>query len=698
MKSARALTLILSVLLLVILFAGAPLAAQQKPFATVPGAQGKRAMTFDDLLGMYRVGDPQISPDGKWIAYTLGAVDKAANRTVRNIWLAPVSGGEPRQLTSSGRDLHARWSPDGKWLAFLSTRDGTSQVWLISLEGGEATRLTSLSTGADNVMWSPDGKWLAFTSEVYPDCRDDACNEKRDAEREKSKVKARAYDGLLYRHWTEWEDGKRSHLFVVSVAGGEPRDLTAGADYDVPPVQRGSGEDLAWSPDSKELCFTAVTDPVEAISTNGDLFVVPAGGGEIKKITTNGGFDGGPAYSPDGRWIAYHSQPRAGFEADLWRLVLYDRQSGKHTVLNEKFDRSAENILWSPDSKTIYFGAEDQTVHPIYLVAATPGAEPRQIVKDTYNSEVSLSRDGRMLVFSRVSMTAPTEVYTANNDGTGARQITRHNAGKLAPLDLNAPEKYWFAGAGGTQVHAMLVRPPGFDPSKKYPLLLIAHGGPQTMWSDAWSYRWNPQLFASPGYVVLLINRRGSTGFGQKFTDEITGDYGGKAFEDLMLGVDAALKKFPFIDGTRMAAAGASYGGFMMNWFAAHTKGRFKAIVTHASLYDNASFYGATEELWFPEWDQQGTPWTNPESYRKWSPSTYAAEFGKYKTPTLVIHGEQDYRVPYTEGLAMYTALQRQGVPSRLVIFPDEGHWILKPQNSEFWYGEVLGWLAKYLK
>jgi dipeptidyl aminopeptidase/acylaminoacyl peptidase len=689
MKSARALLLNLFVVLL----ATAPLAGQP-----TPATAGKRAMTFDDLLGMYRVGDPQISPDGKWIAYTLGAVDKAANRTVRNIWLAPVAGGEPRQLTSGGRDLHARWSPDGKWLAFLSTRDGTAQVWLISLEGGEATKLTNLSTGADNVMWSPDGKWLAFTSEVFPDCRDDACNEKRDAEREKSKVKARAYDALLYRHWDAWEDGKRSHLFVISVAGGTPRDLTAGADYDVPPVQRGSGEDLAWSPDSKELCFTAVTDPVEAISTNGDLFVVPAGGGEIKKITTNGGFDGNPAYSPDGRWIAYHSQARAGFEADLWRLVLYDRQSGKHTVANEKFDRSVENILWSPDSKTIYFAAEDQTVKPIYSVVAAPGAEPKQIVKDTYTSEVGLSRDGRMLVFSRVSMTAPTEVYTTNSDGTGARQITRHNAEKLAQLDLNAPEKYWFAGAGGTQVHAMLVRPPGFAASKKYPLLLIAHGGPQTMWSDAWSYRWNPQLFASPGYVVLLINRRGSTGFGQKFTDEIRGDYGGKAFEDLMLGVDAALKKFPFIDGSRLGAAGASYGGFMMNWFAGHTKGRFKCIVTHASMYDQASFYGATEELWFPEWDQLGRPWTNPEVYRKESPGTYAAEFGKYKTPTLVIHGEQDYRVPYTEGLAMYTALQRQGVPSRLVIFPDEGHWILKPQNSEFWYREVLGWLAKYLK
>ena len=697
MKSAKYFFLILSLCAL----ASLPLAAQ-KPFDPAPG---KRAMNFDGLVSMARVSDPQISPDGKWVAYTLGIVDKAANRTNRNIWLVSIDpstalgagGGQPRQLTTSGRDSQARWSPDGKKLAFLSSRDGTLQVWIISLEGGDATKLTRLSTGADNVQWSPDGKWLSFTSRVYADCKDDACNEKRDAEREKSKVKARIYDRLLYRHWDEWCDYKRSHLFVVSAGGCEPRDLTPAADYDVPPVQRGGAADIGWSPDSKELCFVAVTDPVEAISTNGDIFTVPSAGGESKRLTTNQGFDSGCTYSPDGKWIAYRSQRRAGFEADLWRLMLYDRQSGTHTAVNEAFDRSAEDLTWSPDSKTVYFAAENHGQNPIYSVAASPGANPRMIVPDTYNSGPSVSGDGRTMVFLRMSMVMPLEIFAAASDGSNVRQLTKHNAERLAALDVNPAEHFWFEGAGGTKVHGMLVRPPGFDATKKYPLVLIAHGGPQTQFSDAWSYRWNTQMFAARGWVILCINRRGSTGFGQKFTDEISGTYGTKDFEDLMKGVDYVLGKYPFVDGTRMGAAGASFGGFMMNWFAGHT-GRFKAIVTHDSIFDQTSMYGGTEELWFMEWDQRGMPWTNLEGYRRASPSTYAAEFAKYKTPTLVIHGELDFRVPYEQGLQIFTALQRQGVPSRLLIFPDEGHWVLKPQNSELWYKTVLDWLGTYVK
>jgi len=681
------------------LAAAAPFALSQPPGKPAVQTAAKRGITFDDLISLHRISEVQVSPDGKWAAYRVATPDLQANRSASNLWIVSTAGGPPQQLTRSGRDSRPQWSPDGKRLAFLSIRDTTAQVYLLSLEGGEASKLTSLSTGADNVLWSPDGKTLAFTSEVYPDCRDDACNSKRDAEREKSKVKARLYDHLLYRHWNVWSEGKRSHLFVISVEGGTPRDLTPGADYDVPPVQRGDAEDIAFSPDSKEICFTAVTDKMEAISTNGDLFLVPvSGGAEPKRITTNPGFDGHPSYSPDGRTIAYRAQFRAGYEADKWRLMLYERQTGKHTNVNEGFDRSVEGMVWTPDSKTIYFLAEDRGHKPVFSVAATPGAEPRVILKDTFNSDLTLSRDGRMLVFTQSSLTTPAEAFAANADGSGVRQLTRHNAEKLAALDLNPAEHFWFDGAEGTRVHAMLVRPPGFDPARKYPLVLIAHGGPQTQWSDAWGYRWNPQMFAAPGYVVLLINRRGSTGFGQKFTDEINVDYGGKPFVDLMKGVDYVLAKYPFVDGARMAAAGASYGGYMMNWFESQTKGRFKAIVTHASLYNLESMYGATEELWFPEWEMQGTPWTNRAAYEKWSPSRYAGEFGKYKTPTLVTHGELDFRVPYTEGLQMFTALQRQGVPSKLLIFPDEGHWILKPQNSELWYKTVLDWLATYLK
>ena len=376
--------------------------------------------------------------------------------------------------------------------------------------------------------------------------------------------------------------------------------------------------------------------------------------------------------------------------------MLYDRASGKSENLSEAFDRSANGLAWSPDSKTIYFVAENETLQPVYAMEARAGAEPKKLIADGFNAAVTLSADGKTLAFTRTSLTMPAEVFVAGSDGSGVRQLTHMNDAILAKLEMNAPETFWFDGAGGTKVQAMMIRPPKFDATKKYPLLVLLHGGPQTMWSNAWGYRWNEQVFAAPGYVTLMINRRGSTGYGQKFTDEITNDWGGKAYVDVMNGVDYALKKYPFIDGTKMAAAGGSYGGYMANWIATHT-GRFKAIISHAGIYDKVAMY-ATEELWFEEHDMQGTPWGNPESYHRWSPSTYAAELGKFKTPTLIVAGERDFRVPYTQSLEFFSALQRQGVPSKLVVFPDEGHWVLKPQNARFWYKTFQDWLAEYLK
>jgi dipeptidyl aminopeptidase/acylaminoacyl peptidase len=674
------------------------LAAVILQFAVAAPAQQapKHAIAFDDMIKMHRISEPQISPDGKWVAYTVSTPDMDANRNAGNIWLVATTGGAPIQLTQSGHDSSPVWSPGGKTLAFLSSRSGDSQVYLLSLEGGEAQRLTKLSTGADLVKWSPDDKTIAFTSGVYPDCKDDDCNSKRDAEKEKNKVKAHVAEHLLYRHWTHWNDGKRSHLFVVPSDGSAaPRDLTAGADYDVPPDERGGPADINFSPDGKEICFTAVTDKMEAISTNGDLFVVPVAGGDIKRITTQPGFDGAPVYSPDGRYIAYHAQLTPQYEADRWRVMLYDRQSGKIENLSEGFDRSADELAWSADSKTIYFTAENETQKPVYAMNARAGAEPQKIL-NTYNSAISLSADGKTMAFERTSLTLPAEIFVAGSDGSYVRQLTDHNEALLSALDMNLPETFWFDGAEGTKVQAMLICPPNFDAAKKYPLLVLLHGGPQTMWSNAWGYRWNAEVFSGAGYVTLMINRRGSTGYGQKFTDEITNDWGGKAYVDVMNGVDYALKKYPYIDGARMAAAGGSYGGYMADWIAAHT-GRFKAIISHASVYDKVAMY-ATEELWFEEHDMQGTPWSNPESYRKWAPVTYAGELGKFKTPTLVICGERDYRVPYTQSLEFFSALQRQGVPSKLVVFPDEGHWILKPQNAQFWYKTFLDWLALYVK
>jgi dipeptidyl aminopeptidase/acylaminoacyl peptidase len=657
---------------------------------------GKRPITFDDLRSMHRVASPTISPDGKWIAYAVATPDMDANRNASNIWVVPATGGAAVQLTQSGHDSAPAWSPDSKTLAFISSRDGNSQVYVLSMEGGESHAITHTAGGADLVKWSSDGTTIAFTSSVYPDCKDDACNSARDTGKEKNKVKARVYEQLLYRHWTHWSEGKRSHLFVASADGtGTPRDLTAGANYDVPPDERGGPEDINFSPDGKEICFTAVPDKVEALSTNGELFVVPVSGGEAKKITTNPGFDGNPVYSPDGNYIAYHAQLTPGYEADRWRVMRYDRHSEKSEDLTEKFDRSAESLVWSPDSKTIYFTAENETLSPIYAVDSSGGAEPKKIVAEGFNTAISLSRDGRM-AFERTALTMPAEVFTATADGKNAQQVTHHNDALLAKLDMHSPETFWFEGAGGSRVQAMLVQPPAFSPTKKYPLLVLLHGGPQTMWSNAWGYRWNAQVFSAAGYVTLMINRHGSTGYGQKFTDEISNDWGGQAYTDVMKGVDYALANNKFIDGTRMAAAGGSYGGFMADWIATHS-GRFKAIVSHAGVYDQASMY-ATEELWFAEHDMQGTPWSNPESYKKWSASTFAGELGKYKTPTLVVAGENDFRVPYTQSLEFFNTLQREGVPSKLVIFPDEGHWVLKPQNSQFWYKTFLDWLAIYLK
>jgi dipeptidyl aminopeptidase/acylaminoacyl peptidase len=656
----------------------------------------KHAMTVDDLLNLHRVSGATVSSDGKWVAYSVSTPDMEANRGISNIWIVSTAGGEPIQVSQGGRDNSPAWSPDGKTLAFLSARDGNSQVYLLSMEGGEAKKLTQLSTGADLFHWSPDGKTIAFTSPVYPDCTTDTCNAKRDEEKEKSKVKARIYDHLLYRHWDHWSEGKRGHLFVIAADGSAAaRDLTPGADYDVPPDERSGPGDFNFSPDSKELCYTAVTDKIEAISTNGDLFLVPVAGGKSKRITTQPGFDGNPVYSPDGRSIAYHAQLTGGYESDKWRVMLYDRQSGKSENLSESFDRSAGDLAWSPDSKTIYLLAENETLQPVYSMEARAGATPKRIL-DGFNAEFAFSGDAKTLVTTRTSLTLPSEIFVSAADGSGLKQLTHTNAAILSQVELNEPEKFWFDGAEGTKVQAMLSRPANFDSAKKYPLLVLLHGGPQTMFSDAWGYRWNAQVFSGAGYVTLMINRRGSTGYGQKFTDEIQNDWGGKAYVDVMKGTDAALAKYPFIDKSRLAAAGGSYGGYMADWLATHTD-RFKAIVSHAGVYDKVSMY-ATEELWFEEHDELGTPWGAPENYKKFSPSTYAGDLGKYKTPTLVIAGERDYRVPYTQSLEFFNTLQRQGVPSELVIFPDEGHWILKPQNAQLWYKTFLNWLATYVK
>jgi dipeptidyl aminopeptidase/acylaminoacyl peptidase len=664
-----------------------------------PALAAGRPITPNDLLAMQRISEPQLSPDGTQVVYTVGVPDLKANRVARNIWIVPVKGGEARALTTTGKDGGARWSPDGTRIAFISSRDGGPQLYVMTVggAGGEARRLTNLSGGADNIVWAPSGRAIAITSEVYPDCRDEACNAKRDKAREENPVHARVYDRLLYRHWTSWSEGKRVHPFIVSLddamrGSAAPHDLIPGADYDAPPREREGAHPMAFAPDSQTICFIAITDPVEAASTNADLFEVPVAGGAPKRLTTNPGFDGAPAYSPDGRSIAYHSQARAGYESDKWRLMIYDRASGKSTSLTDAFDRSVDNPIWSSDSRSIYFNAEDRGELPVFMISAT-GGSPRALTTGTYDGEFDVRGD--RLVVARSGIASPVELDSLTVSSSKAEPLTHDNAKLLAQLDLQQPESFTFRNAGA-EVQGFLLRPPAFDASKKYPVLMLLHGGPETMWGDTWSYRWNAETFAAQGWVIVMINRRGSTGFGQKFTDEIANDWGGKAFTDLMTGLDFVLGKYPFTNRDQVAAAGGSYGGYMIDWMESQAKGRFRALVSHAGVFDLASMYGATEELWFPEHEFSGTPWANAPTYEKLSPSNYVLEFGKYRTPTLVIAGEQDFRVPYTQSLEFYTALQRQGVPSRLLLFPDEGHWILKPENSLFWYREVLGWLREH--
>jgi len=657
----------------------------------------KHPITFDDLAKIHRLSDPQVSPDGKWIAYVQGTVDMEANKTVRHIWLIPTEGGEPRQLTrGEGSDTRPRWCPHGKELAFMSTRGGKSQIWVIPMSGGEARQLTSISTEADGIVWAQKSDTLLFTSKVYPDCADDECNQKRLEERAKSKVKAQITDELLFRHWDEYRDGKYTHLFAVSAHGGKPRDLTPGA-VDSPTWFLGAPDGYAVSPDGAEVCFTSNRPGGSrtAWSTNNDLYLVPAtAGGEAKNITKdNPGSDAAPQYSPDGRYIAYTSQARDGYESDLIRLRVYDRQTGKVKDLTPEFDQWVNTFTWAPDSDTVYFTAPERGRQPIFKTSVSrPKVEK---VLEGVVEDLQVTPDGKALVFTRSSLTQPSEIYRAAVSGGTATQLTHANDALMAELDLNPAEDVTTKGALGAEIHNLLVKPPGFDASKKYPGLMLVHGGPQGAWDDAWGYRWNAQMFAAHGYVVLMTNFHGSTGYGQKFVEQISGDWGGACYEDVMAATDY-LESLPYVDKTRIGAAGASFGGYMIDWIAGHSN-RFKALVSHDGVYDNRSMYGETEELWFDEWEFKGPPWEKrgAELRERSSPSNFVQNI---QTPMLVVEGELDYRVPVGQAFQLFTALQRRGVPSRLLYFPDEGHWVLKPQNSQLWYKTVLGWLDKYLK
>jgi dipeptidyl aminopeptidase/acylaminoacyl peptidase len=648
------------------------------------------AFTATEMMKLKRLSDPQVSPDGSQVAFALTEIDLGGGQRNTDLWLVPVPGGEPRRITTSpASDSRPRWSPDGTRIAFLSTRDGGSQVWVLDLGGGEPRKLTSLATGADAFEWV-GAKRLLVVAEVFPDCgADEACNTKRLGEAGKPSS-ARAYDDLLFRHWDTWDDGRRNHLLVVPVEGGAVLDLTPGGD-DAPPFSLG-GEDWAVSPDGEEACFSRKDRKDEAWSTNADVFTVPTSGGRARRVGDEPGYDGSCRYSPDGSLVAWRSQQRAGYEADRWRLVVLDRRTGTKRTLTESLDRAVESFVFSPDSRTLYFTAEEAGRSHVFSVPAAGGPITPVLAGGTFG-DLSVLPDGKTLVATQVALTHPAEIVRFGADGRGLSRVTAINDAFLASFHLKSATSVTYTGAAGKSVQAWLVQPPDFDPTRKYPLLVLVHGGPQGAWTDGWTYRWNAQVFASAGYVVFMPNPRGSVGWGQSLTDDVNRDWGGKAFEDVMRGTDFA-ESLSYVEPGRTAAAGASYGGYMINWIAGQTD-RFKALVTHDGVFDLVSMYGSTEELWFPEWELGGPYWANPEGYARFNPRDFVRSF---RTPTLVVHGERDYRVPVEQGLAMFTALRRQGVPARLLVFPDENHWVLKPANSVRWYDEVIGWLDRWTK
>jgi dipeptidyl aminopeptidase/acylaminoacyl peptidase len=753
---------------------------------TLASAQtpAKRPMTFADLQAMHRISDPQISPSGMWVLFSVADVDLAKNTKVNHLWIVPLDGSKPeRQLTSNTGESNGRFSPNGQFVMYTgepTKNDPISRITIATWDDATGTigtgrTLQAVSGDADGAIWSPDSKHFLFTTQVYPECSDkptwteeDACDKSKDDAAEKSPVKAQIFTHLLYRHWNAYTGEKRTHIIEAdfSMDGANPRDLTprsAVGDAETPTFSLGGPLGYAWAPDSREIAYetnlevgfatpTSAMQPGE--STNNDIFTLRLDepNAKAKKVSASPGSDDGPQYSPDGKWLAWRSQARNGYESDKFDLVLMDRHTGQIKDLTSAFDGWVDEFAWYPGSSGILFvhpeggleslyGVDLDTGHIGRLTAAAQMTDPTGKYSEAGDGElgqVQFVPNQLRVVAVRMKVSAPAEIVTILTgpySGPPHSQIekilTTLNTPLLNQLDLPKMESFWFPGANGTQVEGFIINPPNFDPTKKYPLKFLIHGGPQGAWGDAWSYRWNPELFAANGYVVVMINPRGSTGYGQKFLEQVSGDWGGRPYIDLMKGLDYAEAKYPFIDKTRECALGASYGGFMADWVLTHTN-RFACIVTHDGMYNPQSAFGTTEELWFNEWEfrqlapslssrsaaegsassdsgknanavveqtKPAHPWdfynlpSSEDPFRKWSPMYFIKNA---KTPTLIIHSQRDYRLDVSEGLQLFTALQLLHVPSKMLYFPDEGHWVQKPQNSQLWYQTVNDWVDQW--
>jgi dipeptidyl aminopeptidase/acylaminoacyl peptidase len=665
------------------------LAAQSTP------TQSGRPMTIDDLLGAIRVTDPQLSADGSRVVFVRTTTDLKSGERNADIWAVPSDGSSaPKELIGGNKaDNTPRLSGDGRSLAFISSRDGAPQVYVADAKGGNVRRITNLSTGVQPpLVFSPDGSRVAVVSDVYPDCADEACNKRRSEEAEKNPVQVHHLTRLLYRHWDEWREDVRHHIFVVDIESKRAIDVTPG-DFDSPPGQQEDGA-VAFSPDGREIAFASNREggDREAWTTNHDIWVVPVSGGAVKKITTNPASDLQPVFAPDGRTLFVRAQRRAGFESDRWYLDAYDRATGTKRTVFTSPDISPTDYSLSADGSTIWFTAA-QEGHDALFTVPSAGGVPSRVGGNA--GSVSAPRTARSFAIClSSSLTAPAEIVRVSADGKSNIVLTHENAAWLKDVSFAAPESLTATSPTGQKVQYWLVKPPHFDPSRKYPVVFLLHGGPQGDWNDAWSSRWNPSLWAAQGWVIAAPNPRGSFGFGQPFVDEISGDWGGKVMTDIDAVVNA-VAKMPFTDSQRLGIAGASFGGYAVNWILGHSN-RFKAAVTHDGVFNLESMSLATEELWFPDWEFGGAPWTAKArgQFAKWSPHLFA---NNIRTPTLIITNERDFRVPVDQGLQMFTVLRRNGVPSEALVFPDEGHWVLKALNSRAWHESVFGWMKKYL-
>jgi len=649
-----------------------------------------------DMLAMERIFDPQVSPDGGWIVFVVRKTDLEANKGRTDLWLVRADGAGLRQLTSHAEaDSDPRWAPDGKLVWFISGRSGTSQVWSIPIDGGEARQVTEEPLDVGNLVVSPDGRHIAFTMDVFSDANTPVETKDRLDKVGKRKASGRIYEQIFVRHWDTWKDGRRSHLFVMPAAGGKAIDVMHDMNADTPSKPFGGSEEITFTPDGTGIIFAARdVGAKEPWSTDFDLYLAPVDGSEPPKCLTqkNEAWDTNPVFSPDGKTLAYLAMARPGYEADRFRIILRQWPGGTQRVLTEEWDRSPSSFCFSGDGQTLYTAAENMGQKSLFAVNVQTGAV-RTIVQA--GSVDSPGVTGERIVFSLNNLHSPAELYSVKPDGGDVRKITDINAEKIAAARMGEYEQFAFAGWNDETVYCYAVKPVDFDPGKKYPVAFLIHGGPQGSFGNTFHYRWNPQAYAGAGYAVVMVDFHGSTGYGQAFCDSIRGDWGGKPLVDLQKGLAAALQRYPWMDGERVGVLGASFGGYMINWIAGNWPDRFRCLVNHDGNLCERMAYFDTEELWFPEWDHLGTPWDNPESYEKHNPLNFVKN---WKTPMLVIHGGLDYRVADTQGLGTFTALQRRGIPSKLLYFPDENHWVQKPANSILWHETVLAWLDQWLK